>query len=148
MTEPSDIAALAEYPVVITLPLQWGDQDAFGHVNNTVPIRWFESSRIEYMEQAGWPAAKVAKGLGPILVAIHCNYRQQLKFPDTVHVGGRMSRIGNTSITVQHAVYSEAHQDIAAEGKSVVVLFDYERQKPVRVPEDVRAAIEKLEGRA
>jgi acyl-ACP thioesterase len=33
---PPDLAA---YPVAV--PVQWGDQDAFGHVNNTVPLRWF-----------------------------------------------------------------------------------------------------------
>ena len=44
---------LADFPVVIALPVQWGDQDAFGHVNNTIPIRWFESSRIAYLEHSG-----------------------------------------------------------------------------------------------
>jgi acyl-CoA thioester hydrolase len=33
---------LAGFPVVITVPVQWGDQDAFGHVNNTVYFRWME----------------------------------------------------------------------------------------------------------
>ena len=37
---------LESFPVVIRFPVHWGDQDAFGHVNNTVPLRWFESARI------------------------------------------------------------------------------------------------------
>jgi len=33
----ADLASLrADFPVWITWPVQWGDQDAFGHVNNTV----------------------------------------------------------------------------------------------------------------
>ncbi len=35
-------------PVVLSIPIQWGDQDAFGHVNNTRSIRWYESARMEY----------------------------------------------------------------------------------------------------
>ncbi|NIP84048.1 MAG: acyl-CoA thioesterase [Planctomycetales bacterium] len=146
MSAADKIPQLGEYPSVITLPIQWGDQDAFGHVNNTVPIRWFESSRIHYLQQTGWPMLKMEQDLGPILVAIHCNYRLQLTFPDTVHVGARVVRVGNTSVTVQHLVYSELHEDTAAEGKSVIVFFDYARQKPVRVPEEIRAVIERMEG--
>ena len=41
--EPTD--ALTDFPTTVTLPVQWGDQDAFGHVNNTVYLRWFESAR-------------------------------------------------------------------------------------------------------
>ena len=59
---------LREYPVVISLPIQWGDQDAFGHVNNTVAIRWFESSRIAYIETSKMGQMMEAGGIGPILV--------------------------------------------------------------------------------
>jgi hypothetical protein len=34
---------LAKFPVVVRFPVQWGDQDAHGHVNNVIPHRWFES---------------------------------------------------------------------------------------------------------
>ncbi len=34
-------------------PVQWGDQDMFGHVNNMVYFRWFESARIKFLEQLG-----------------------------------------------------------------------------------------------
>ena len=46
-------AELSEYHSVIRLPVQWGDQDAFGHVNNTVYFRWFESARIAYFQHTG-----------------------------------------------------------------------------------------------
>ncbi len=37
--------ALGKWPVTVELPVQWGDMDAFGHVNNAVYLRWFESRR-------------------------------------------------------------------------------------------------------
>ncbi|MBC8876759.1 MAG: acyl-CoA thioesterase, partial [Planctomycetes bacterium] len=60
-----DSRVLADYPSVVTLPVQWGDQDAFGHVNNTVPLRWFETSRIAYLEQSGLGYMMSGAGLGP-----------------------------------------------------------------------------------
>lgn len=144
MTHAKHPAALHDYPICVALPIQWGDQDALGHVNNTVPIRWFESARIAYLEQSGLQPLLCASGLGPILAAISCNYRRQLFFPDKVHVGARVTRIGRTSMIMEHAVYSEKLSAIAADGSSTVVLFDYTANKPRRVPDDVRALLESL----
>src|ERR1043165_9714511 len=94
--------ALAGFPVVISVVLQWGDQDAFGHVNNTVYLRWFESSRIAYGNLAGLELTAGGHQIGPILARLSCNYRRQLTFPDRVHVGARITRIGNSSLDMEH----------------------------------------------
>lgn len=141
-------AVLSEFPVIIALPVLWGDQDSFGHVNNTVPIRWFESARIAYMEKSGVKHVTDGSGLGPILAAIHCNYRRQLHYPDTVHVGARVSRIGRTSMIMEHSIFSEQLGEIAASGSSTVVMFDYVANKPRRISAELREALEKIEGRS
>lgn len=137
---------LGTFPIVIAWPVQWGDQDAFGHVNNTVPIRWFETSRIAYLEQSGMTGLMSGHGLGPILASIQCNYRRQLRYPDTVQIGARITRLGGSSLTMVHAIYSVQQQVVAAEGESVIVVFDYDAQRPRRMPDDVRAAIGRVEG--
>ena len=139
-------AELSDYPVVISVPIQWGDQDAFGHVNNAVVIRWFESSRIAYCESTGLMKALNDKNLGPILASITCHYRQQLRHPDTVYIGGRISKIGNSSLRMEHAVYSESQQRLAAEGDSIVVAFNYQSNQVQRVPDSARAIIQEVEG--
>lgn len=148
--EPDSVqpSELAEFPIVIRLPIQWGDQDAFGHVNNTVPIRWFESSRIAYIERGCGELLKDSQQMGPILASITCNYRRQLHFPDTVRVGARVSRLGRSSLTMDHVVYSEKQQAVAADGSSVIVVFNYEKNRPTRIPDEVRAAIERVEGKS
>ena len=146
MTDPTS-HPLSDFPVVVTLPLQWGDQDAFGHVNNTVPIRWFESARVAYLEQSVMSPMMQAGGLGPILASVTCNYRRQLHYPDRVSIGARISKIGRSSLVMEHVVYSEKLDAIAADGTSTVVVFDYEANRPTRVPDEIRKAFELLEGR-
>jgi acyl-CoA thioester hydrolase len=138
---------LTGFPTVINLPVQWGDMDSYQHVNNIVYFRWFESARIAYLEQIGLKAMYHGAGIGPILAAIDCNYRRQLTYPDTVAVGARISRIGRTSFEMEHVLVSTAQQALVADGKSTIVTFDYKAQKPITVPEDIRAAIAKIEGR-
>ena len=41
MTEPP---ARARFTVTLRLALQWGEMDAYGHANNTIYFRWFESA--------------------------------------------------------------------------------------------------------
>jgi acyl-CoA thioester hydrolase len=145
MTQPTD---LAQHPVVVSLPVFWGDQDAFGHVNNTVPIRWFESARIAYLETPEIARLLQQEQVGPILAAISCNYRRQITYPDTVLVGARVTRLGRSSLTMAHAVWSESQQAVVAEGESTIVVFDYGAQRPVRLSDVLRGAMERLEGRA
>ncbi len=144
----SEIEKLREgFPVWISIPVQWGDQDAFGHVNNVIYFRWFESARITYGRQIGLAETGEGKKIGPILAAITCHYRRQLKFPDTVQVGARITRIGRSSLTMEHRLVSESLRAVAAEGDSTLVTFDYLAQKSVALPDHLRARIEQLEGR-
>jgi acyl-CoA thioester hydrolase len=147
LTSDPKPAALADFPVSIRLPIQWGDQDAFGHVNNTTAIRWFESARVAYLDAGGLDHLMSRGGLGPILASITCNYRKQLGYPDIIHVGARVSRLGRSSMTMHHAVFSERLQAIAADGDSVVVVFNYDTQRPVRIPDEIRDAMQRLEGK-
>jgi len=144
----SDIPAeLADFPVVVAWPVQWGDQDAFGHVNNTVYFRWIETARIKYLERIEPLNAAGEPALEPILAAISCNYRRQVKYPDTVRIAIRTTRIGRSSVAMEHKLWSDAQQAVVADGQSTVVTFDYAANHSCPVPADMRAAIVRLEGR-
>ena len=136
---------LSIHPVTISLPVQWGDQDAFNHVNNVVYYRWMESARIEYFKQVGLGVGISPQGIGPILASLKCDFRRQLAYPDTVLISSSIASIGRTSLKMAHLIYSTAQQTIAAEGDSVIVMFDYRAQKPLVVSDEIRAAIDSLE---
>src|SRR6476660_4416447 len=110
---------LADHPLALSWPVQWGDQDAFGHVNNVVYFRWMESARIEYFRRAGLGDMMSNQGAGPILASIKCDFRRQLTYPDTLLISASVASIGRTSIKMVHRVYSTAQQAVAAEGDSV-----------------------------
>ena len=140
-------AELATHPEVVAIPVQWGDQDAFGHVNNVVYFRWFESARVEYLHRAGLAHMMTGSGIGPILASIKCDYRRQLNHPDTILVSASITHIGRTSLKMAHLVYSQAQGAIVAQGDSTIVVFDYASQRPTPVPAEIRAKIEQMEGR-
>jgi acyl-CoA thioester hydrolase len=137
---------LTDHPLILSWPVQWGDQDAYGHVNNVVYFRWMESARIEYFRRSGLGTTDNS-GVGPILASLQCDFRRQLRYPDTLLISGSITSIGRTSMKMVHRIYSETQRAIAAEGDSVLVFFDYQSQRPFVVPDNVRAAIDAFEGR-
>jgi acyl-CoA thioester hydrolase len=139
---------LAEFPVVLRWPVQWGDEDSFGHVNNTVYIRWFESARIEYLQRTGLTGMHQRQRVGPILASVTCHFRRPAEFPDWVQIGARVTRFGRTSFTMAHCIVSEAQGAVVAEGDSVIVVFDYNAGRPHPIPDELRQAIERLEGKS
>lgn len=145
---PSNVAEpLLTFPVAIRLPVQWGDQDAFAHVNNTVYFRWCESARIEYLNQLGLNNRSDLAGIAPILAAIACNYRRPVTYPDYVQIGARVARLGRSSLTMEHLIYSESQQQVVADASSTIVVFDYQSQKSQPVPDNVRQIIARLEAK-
>ena len=80
------------YPVQLEIPVAWGDMDAFGHVNNTVYLRWFESARIAFFERIDIDATRPEK-VGPILASTTCDYLTPVAYPATVVVGARAQRV-------------------------------------------------------
>lgn len=131
------------YPVQLEIPVAWGDMDAFGHVNNTVYFRWFESARMAFFERIGIGSDRPKK-VGPILAKTTCDFLAPVEYPATVVVAVRAQRIGNTSFVMEHEVATGG--TLVARGGAVVVLIDYTTGEKVRVPDEMRAAIASLSG--
>lgn len=143
--ETETAAPLQDFPVVIALPVQWGEQDAYGHVNNAVYFRWVESSRIAYTERLGFAGLMRETQVGPILASVTCDYRRQIIFPDEVRVGSRVTRLGRTSFGMEHRIVTTSNLAVAAEARSTIVLFDYRAQTPTPLTEAIREAVRRLQ---
>lgn len=139
---------LAGFPVIIEIPVAWGEMDAFQHVNNVAYIRYLESGRIAYLERTGMMEEMAAQGVGPILASVSCKYRFPLTFPDRLLVGTRVGEISADRCILQHRVISTRHRKVAAEGEGVIVCYDYRQQRKVAISAAMRARIEAVEANA
>lgn len=137
------------WPIKTELPIQWGEMDAFCHVNNVVYIRWFETSRIELFRNM-WGDDGVnlqeilnGDGVGPILANFNINYHFPLLYPDSVTIKTRISHIGNSSFGVSHNLFSEKNGDLLiASADSIVVMFNYKSNKKFLLNQDQKNKLE------
>ena len=136
---------LAGFPVVIDIPVAWGEMDSLRHVNNIVYFRYFESARIAYFEKLRLWEFMNQTGVGPILASIQCKFKIPLTYPDTVSVGTRIPSIEQDRFVMEYRAVSHKSQAIAAEGEGVVVSYNYRESKKTPLPEEMKQRILTLE---
>jgi len=138
--------ALAAFPVIVRMPVHWGEMDAYGHVNNTVFFRYFETARIAFLARCGFLAAYDRDRIGAILHSTDCRFRLPLFHPDDVLVGARTLDVGADRFTMGYRIVSLAQDGVAADGRGIIVAYDYRANRKVSLPAEVREGVEKLRG--
>ena len=136
---------LAGFPVILELPVQWGEMDAYGHVNNTVFFRYFESARMEFLEQSGFVESHERNKIGAILHSTTARFRQPLFFPDTVQIGASAADMKEDRFTMSYTVVSLNRNVVIAEGTGIIVSFDYAAGQKCALPDVVRTRIRGIE---
>jgi acyl-CoA thioester hydrolase len=131
---------LKQYPFIISQAVQWGEMDAANHVNNAVYMRYFETARIEFFNQIGFMEFTGDDGIGPILAEVNCKYKAPLTFPDNIQITARIlpDSITEYGFTMQHLVFSEKLQRIAAEGTSKIVCYNYQNKQKALISNELR----------
>lgn len=148
---PMTTPGAGEWPVEIEIPVAWGEMDAYGHVNNIVYLRWFESCRMAYFRRSGVIDRVESEGTGPILARTTIDYRYAVRYPDSVRASTTVTRLGNSSFTMAYRIQSLTTGKLAAEGEAVIVMVHYENESAVPIWPELRAAIgriSQLEGAA
>ena len=138
------VAFRRRYPVTRDIPVAWGDMDAFGHVNNTVYFRYFETARIALLEHMKFSDPSINEGVGPILASTDCRFRLPLTYPDTVTAAAWIQEVTEDAFIMGYAVFSHHHDRVAAEGSGRIVAFDYGSGRKARLGQELRRTLETL----
>ena len=142
MSRPTP-APRSEFKAWIQVDMRWADNDAYGHVNNTVYYQWFDSA------VNGWLVANglldIAAGDPIALVAeTSCSFFSPLAFPGPVEVGLALGDAGRSSVRYRIGVFAAGADSASAQGEFVHVLVDRASRRPFAIPETWRTALETL----
>ena len=134
------------FPVKLKLRLDWSEMDLFGHINNVSYFKFLQASRVNYWEQLGLTKMHSEIQLGPILASTSCSFLKPLHYPGEITIQASIEFIKNTSFGIHHQVLNE-QGEIAAEGKDVIVLYDFTANNKVPIPAELKEKMEQIEGR-
>jgi acyl-CoA thioester hydrolase len=125
------------------LTTRWMDNDVYRHVNNVVYYSWFDTVVNQYLVQSGTLDIETSAVIG-LVVETHCQYFTPVAFPDVVHAGLRVAKLGNSSVRYEIGIFRNAEPRAAAQGHFVHVYVDRASNRPVPLPPPLRAALEPL----
>jgi len=117
---------------------KFGDIDGLGHVNNTVIPGWFEQARNEIYRVFNPEFDFSSWNL--ILVRYEVDFVSQLFYDKDVEVKSFIFKIGQSSFEVRQEVWQG--EKLCCKGKTVLVHFDFQKQKSVVIPAHIRAVLE------
>ena len=86
------------------IPTRWMDNDVYGHVNNVVYYSYFDTVVNQYLIEAAVLDIERGPVIG-LVVETHCNYFSPITFPDTVHAGLRVARLGSSSVRYEVGLF-------------------------------------------
>lgn len=122
---------------------RWHDNDAYGHINNTVYYAWFDTAVNAWLVEAG---LLDITGSGPIglVVETGCRYAAPLTFPEPVEIGLGIAQLGRSSVTYHLGVFAHGAESPAAEGHFTHVIVGRESRRPAPLPQAWRTQLERL----
>ena len=133
----------SEFGHFLSLPTRWMDNDVYGHVNNALYYGFFDTAINQYMIAEGGLDIHTGAVIA-FTVESQCQYLQPIAFPDVIEVGLRVGKLGNSSVRYELAIFKQGEGLAAAAGYFVHVFVSRETQRPVPMPETIRAALERL----
>lgn len=128
------LTGLEGFQVRVEVPVQWGDMDAAGHVNNVIYLRWCESARIAYFEKVGMDLS-FGNGVGPILGWQDCKYIFPMTYPDVAIVGMKVEEIRKDRFMMLAHIYSQRHERLAIISQQAIVPYDYGELAKAPIPD-------------
>ena len=140
-------APRSDWPHFVTIATRWMDNDVYGHVNNVQYYSYFDTAVNQFLIERGVLDIHHGAVVG-FVVDSGCSYFSPVAFPDTVHVGIRVAKLGNSSVKYEIGIYRNDEQAPAAVGHFVHVYVERSSNRSVPIPENVRDVLDTLAGAA
>ena len=131
--------------VKLELRTDWSEIDLFGHVNNLAIMKYIQAARVNYLEIIGLMQLQSKIKIGPILASTTCQFRKPLFYPGVVMIYTKVVAIKNTCFHFKHEIVNDK-EEIIAEAQDIIVLYDFNKNSKMLIPEEIKSKIIDLEG--
>jgi acyl-CoA thioester hydrolase len=127
-----------DFAKFVTISTRWSDNDIYMHVNNVVYFSFFDTAVNLNLVNHGLFSFTESPVIG-LVVNNQCQFFASIAFPDTVHVGLSVEKIGNTSVTYRLGIFKNDEDVLSALGIYTHVYVNRLSHTPTPIPEDIRS---------
>ena len=134
------LLARTAYAAWYPIQTRWEDNDIYGHVNNVVHYKWFDTAVNGWMIDAGLLDPEHGTSIC-LVVETGCRYARSVAFPQALEAGLRVDNLGGSSVRWRIGLFLQGEDDPVAEGQFVHVHVDRTTRKPQPFNDKWRAGL-------
>ena len=121
--------ALDAFPLRTYDKLRYADTDRQGHVNNAVFATMLETGRAELLYAPDDPMFDANCAF--VIASLRLEFLGEIRWPGRVEIGTRVARIGNSSFTLEQALFQD--ERCVATGEAVIVQMNETTRRSQRL---------------
>jgi acyl-CoA thioester hydrolase len=133
----------SDFTLLRPIPTRWMDNDHYGHVNNVTYYSFFDTAVNAFLIEATNTDIRDLPAIG-VVAESSCRFLKAITFPETVHAGLAVERLGASSVVYAIALFRAEDEAPCAIGRFVHVYVDRVSRRPVPIPEGIRAVVARL----
>jgi acyl-CoA thioester hydrolase len=133
----------AGYKTFRAITTRWMDNDAYGHMNNVVHYSLFDTAVNGWLIESGVLDIRNGQQIG-LVVETGCRYFAEMAFPDTIHAGIRVAKLGSSSVRYEIGLFRNDEDEAAAEGFFIHVYVDTKTRRPAPLNPALRTLLESI----
>jgi len=123
----------------VSVPVRWGDLDAYGHVNNVAILGLLEQARVQAFWDPGAPVLPPLAAGTPVQVVVadaHVSYRRAIPYVQAVDVAVTVPRVGGASFVIAYEIVVDG--EVAVSATTTLALVDVSTWRPLRLDPEQR----------
>ncbi|WP_342806132.1 thioesterase family protein [Alteromonas sp. M12] len=133
-----------DYKVFYPMQTRWADNDIYGHVNNVQYYAYFDTAVNRYLIEEGGLNIHSDAVVG-FVVESKCQYFSAIAYPQSLQIGLRVSRLGNSSVTYEIGIFVEGESSPSAQGHFVHVFVEQQSNKSTAIPSNILEALKLIQ---
>ena len=131
------------FKILRAIPTRWMDNDHYGHVNNVAYYSYFDTAVNGFLIDSTGIDVRELPAIG-IVAESSCRFLSAISFPDVIHAGLGIERIGARSIVYEVGLFRGDDVEPCAVGRFVHVYVDRATRRPVPIPDVIRTVVNSL----
>ena len=132
-----------DYQRFAEIGTRWDDNDIYGHLNNTVHYRIFDTVINSFLLEQGILDFRDGEQVF-LIIETGCQYFAELAYPDKIDAGYRVAHLGTSSIRYEIGLFRQGENSAAAAGHFIHVNVDKKSRAPQPISAQARACLTAL----
>lgn len=141
MDKAKAIPRRAEFAYLLPVQTRWSDNDMFGHLNNVIYNRFFETVIVSFYRECT-ALDFFSSPIVPYVVEIVSRFKKPLSYPETVDAALAVEEMGSRSVRFVIALFRQGESEAAAWCDWVHVFVDRATERPTEIPAALRPVFE------